>query len=243
VRLNSWVWLIAERVLPLAVALYTNRKYVRPESTQLLPQREPWPEEVSELLRQSEAQMRSLEAKGPGLAAVCAITVTAIAVTISSGWEESAWWSRTLLLISVIYAVMSLWAPLHMVGPRRRFVVTLDDLVHLTTKPNPARELTQIKATRATLNMAEALKLANLQSACRDSLCISLLAILAWLLLTLAPLTSSQDHQYPCGDGCAVKSSSSLPPDAGSSAEPRASHVSSACESARTRPGVGRAAT
>jgi len=176
---------LVELLMPLPLALYVNYRFVSPEPAPPLPNEAIFHQELNDLLERSEERLRSIENKGPGLAAVCAVVAATVSLAIATNWDRGGTLLRVLLVLSAVYALMSLWAPFVVLGPVKRHTITLKELERVAAMDDPTLELAQLKGESAAANSAEALRLANLQSASRDSLRNASVALGAWLLLVL----------------------------------------------------------
>jgi len=150
---GRWVtWRAGARLLPLPLAVYTNHRFLAgpapappelPESAWALT-------EQQRLLERSEQRLESIEGKGPGLATVGAVVAAAIGVAISLTWDDASTFERVLLATAAAYAVMSLAAPIKLVGPIERSTITIAQLAEVAANQRPevslARQCAQAAA-------------------------------------------------------------------------------------------------
>jgi hypothetical protein len=119
--LKCWQRILLSRplafVLPTATTLYYNNHRLsgEPERAKLPPRR--WAQqEAKELLSRSDERLRSLEAKGPGLATVVAVVAAGVVAAIIEGGDDATFVGKVLLGIAAWYAIWSLFVPIY---PRR----------------------------------------------------------------------------------------------------------------------------
>jgi hypothetical protein len=168
--------------LPLAVAV--NARRVRVEHPRgELPDTIFFLQERDSLLTRSEARLQSIETKATGVATVTSIVTAGIALAIVSAWDSSGAGLRFLLVISGLYAVVSLVAPLLLLGPVSRSTIVHSTLVEAAKGKKAEVELAKEKSLAAAHNAAQALRSSNLLSASRDGLLVALLALLLWAIL------------------------------------------------------------
>lgn len=185
---DVFVWRAGQYALPLALALYANRKYLgdRPSPMGHLPS-EPWvTQEQRELLARSEQRLQSIESKGPGLATVCAVVAAAVTVALSLTWKEASTLARALLILAGAYVLMSLYTPIRLVGPVRRATITAQDLSETAASTNSEALLGERYAEAAAANDHETLRLSNLQAASRNDLVIATVLFGVWGILAIA---------------------------------------------------------
>jgi hypothetical protein len=144
--------------------------------------------ELSGLFDRSNERRQDLEGKGPGLSTVTAILVAGAIVAIASGWNESTVLGRVLLVIAAVYASFSVVAPLYLVGPLKRFTITVIDLEAAARTQSPELETARRKARAAMFMDVANQKLANLLSAGRNESAYAFAALFVWVVLV--PLTS-----------------------------------------------------
>lgn len=175
------------RLLPLPLALYANRHYLSgaAPSPPELPETEWAFDEQQRLLERSEQRLESIEAKGPGLATVGAVVGAAIGVAISLTWSNASLAQRGLLLASGSYAVMSLAAPVKLVGPIERSTITSVQLAEVAGDPSPEASLARQYAQAAADNDRSTLRLSNLQAASRNDLVAATALFVAWAISAL----------------------------------------------------------
>jgi hypothetical protein len=187
-RAVSWVvWRPGQYVFPLGLALYVNRRWLDdgPGATPDLPNK-PWmPDEQRALLARSEQRLQSIESKGPGLATVCAVVVAAVAVAISLTWKDATTLARVILVASGTYALLSLYAPIRLVGPVRRSTITSAHLADAGAQSHGEEALGRLYAEAADANDHETLRLSNPQAASRNDLAVATVLFAAWGLLAI----------------------------------------------------------
>ena len=175
------------RLFPTLATLYLNWDRVRePMKMPSLPATEWSRRERRALLDSSEERLRSLEGKGPGLAAVSAVIVAAVLVAITSGWNESTTPARVILALAAVYAAFSLLMPLYLVGPLRRDTLHVADLDAAAQTDDPEEALAKEAADAAMNNDLRNLRLSNLLDAARRELSYALVMVLLWALLVPA---------------------------------------------------------
>lgn len=187
-RARRWAtWRAGQRLLALPLAVYANRTFLGgpavppPETPE-----SPWVfTEQQRLLERSEQRLQSIEGKGPGLATVCAVVAAAIGVAISLTWKDDTTLSRLLLGLSAAYAVMSLAAPIKLVGPIERSTITAAQLAEIASSPAPEANLGRQCAQAAADNDRSALRLSNLQAASRNDFVAAAVLFVAWAVSTL----------------------------------------------------------
>lgn len=175
------------RLFPTLATLYLNWDRVRePMKMPSLPATDWSRRERRALLDGSEERLRSLEGKGPGLAAVSAVIVAAVLVAITSGWNESTPPARVILALAAVYAAFSLLMPLYLVGPLRRDALHVAELDAAAQTDDPEEALAKEAADAAMHNDLRNLRLSNLLDAARRELSYALLLVLLWALLVPA---------------------------------------------------------
>ncbi|HEY3945602.1 MAG TPA: hypothetical protein VGL78_10275 [Solirubrobacteraceae bacterium] len=181
------------RLFPTLASLYVNWDRVRePMKMPSLPTTDWSRRERRALLDSSEERLRSLEGKGPGLAAVSAVIVAAVLVAITSGWNESTAPARVILALAAVYAAFSLLMPLYLVGPLRRDALHVAELDAAAQTDDPEEALAKEAGDAAMNNDLRNLRLSNLLDAARRELSYTLLLLLLWALLV--PATSFLRH-------------------------------------------------
>jgi hypothetical protein len=145
------------------------------------------------LLDRSEDRLRSLESKGPGLAAVSAVIVAAVVIAITTGWTESTALARLILVLAALYTVLSLLMPLYLVGPLKRDTVHVAELVAAAQASDPEESLSRSAAEAAMSNDLRNLRLSNLLDAARRELGYALVLLLLWALLV--PVSGVLRHE------------------------------------------------
>jgi hypothetical protein len=90
---------------------------------------------------------------------------------------------KVLLGLGVWYAMCSLLVPMHLVGPRRRETIDLDDVVAAAEKDSPEQYLAVRAQEAAQGNVRRAQRIANLQNAARNELIAAFAVLILWLLL------------------------------------------------------------
>ena len=183
------------RLFPTLATLYLNWDRVRePMKMPSLPATDWSRRERRALLDSSEERLRSLEGKGPGLAAVSAVIVAAVLVAITSGWDESTAPAHVILALAAVYAASSLVMPLYLVGPLGRDTVHVAELDAAAQTDDPEEALAKGAADAAMSNDLRNLRLSNLLDAARRELSYTLLLLLLWTLLV--PATSVLRHNH-----------------------------------------------
>ena len=194
-------------VAPTTTALYVNKRYVvDPATPSGLPDASWVHAQVHGLLARSEDRLRSIEAKGPGLAAVSAIIAAAVLVALSNGWGRSDDLGRALLVVAAIYSIFSLITPIYLVGPQRRAQLWTGDLEDASREKSPEDWLAKREAEAAMSNAGKVIKLSNLQAAARNDLVWSVAALLLWVLLVPASGVLRHHHEARPGCGTSVPS-------------------------------------
>ena len=182
------------RVLPTPATLYLNWARVRePVTPPSLPVAEWTHRERRALLDRSEDRLRSLESKGPGLAAVSAVIVAAVLIAITTGWTESTALARLILVLAALYTVLSLLMPLYLVGPLKRDTVHVAELVAAAQASDPEESLSRSAVEAAMRNDLRNLRLSNLLDAARRELGYALVLLLLWALLV--PVSGVLRHE------------------------------------------------
>jgi hypothetical protein len=185
-------------VLPTATGLYFNRHRLKGElKTAELPAK-PWAQnEAHELLSRSEDRLRSLEAKGPGLATVAAIVAAGVVAAIVEGGGDSTLLGKVLLGVAAWYSIWSLVIPIYLVGPQARATIDLNHLISAAGKDDPEQYLAEQAQQAAQGNVRRTQRIANLQNAARTELSAALLALSAWLMLGPAVGLLERDEPDP----------------------------------------------
>lgn len=187
---SLWRWIIwkaGPRLLALPLALYANRRFLGGPAApvSVLPEA-PWAfAEQQRLLERSEQRLQSIEGKGPGLATACAVVAAAIGVAISLTWKDACTAQQVLLLVSAAYAVMSLAAPIKLVGPIERRTITSGELFEIAHDNNPEATVARLCAQAAAENDRSTLRLGNLQAASRNDLIAATALFVAWAITAL----------------------------------------------------------
>lgn len=187
-RLKCWqrlvLWPPLRFVLPTVTTLYFNHHHLRGElKTAKLPDEKWAQQQASGLLSRSEDRLRSLEAKGPGLATVAAVVAAGVVAAIIEGGSDATLLGKVLLGLGVWYAICSLLVPMHLVGPQPRETIDLDDVVAAAEKDSPEQYLAVREQEAAQGNVRRAQRIANLQDAARNELIAALAVLILWLLL------------------------------------------------------------
>jgi hypothetical protein len=184
---NRAFWRVTPLVLPLPLALYTNRRYLRgrPNVPTLATHEEWTSQEADALLERSEQRLQSIESKGPGLATVCAIVAAPIVVAISLTWSDTTLGGKILLVFAAFYSLLSLWAPIQLVGPVSRGTITTDTLQEALEAEDSTEFLGQAKAQAAADNDRTTLRLSNLLAASRNDVAYAVLLLIAWSIVAL----------------------------------------------------------
>ena len=172
------------RILPTPAILYLNRVRLRqPVEMPTLPPGDWTRSERRALLTGSEDRLRNLEGKGPGLATISAIVVAAFLVALTGGWDEGTAFTRVILGLAGVYAVLSLLMPFYLVGPLRRDTVHLVELKEAAVAEDPEEALAESAALAAMKNDLRNLRVGNHLDAARRELGYALALLLVWALL------------------------------------------------------------
>lgn len=187
-KLRRFSFALLEHLVALPYALYVNQHYA-PDDDVVAPEAAPdgeWvPDEAAALLDRSEQRLQSIEAKGPGLAAICGIVAAAIGLAISLQWSESNCASKVVLVVAAAYSFLSLWAPIRLVGPVRRATVTSGTVRGAAGEAKPQHYLATEKMRAAAENDRTTLRLSNQQAASRNDALNAALLFAVWAILTL----------------------------------------------------------
>lgn len=179
------LWRVGPKLLPLPLAIYVNKARLggpapAPEE---LPS-DAWAHaEQQRLLERSEQRLLSIESKGPGLAAACAVVAGAVGVAISLTSKDATTLERVVLITSATYVAMSLAAPIALVGPIARSTITSSQLAEIARNPAPETRLAECCAQAAADNDLSTLRLSNLQAASRNDLVIAAALFLLWAVI------------------------------------------------------------
>jgi len=183
VRIWRLRWPAGEVVVPLLQALWVNRKYLSGPPTVPSIRHSVWTaRELDSLLLQSQDRLRSIEAKGPGLAAVSAIVGAALGIAISETWQSAPLAQKIVLIAAAVAVASSLVCPIVLVGPLRRNGLTLSALAELSYRPAGAVEALLVKAEAIAENDQRTARLANLQTASRNDLRNAVILLVVWAL-------------------------------------------------------------
>jgi hypothetical protein len=90
------------------------------------------------------------------------------------------------LVASGTYALLSLYAPIRLVGPVRRSAVTSEHLADAGTRSDGEQTLGRLYAEAAAANDHEVLRLSNLQAASRNDLAVATVLFAVWGVLAIA---------------------------------------------------------
>jgi hypothetical protein len=172
---------LGELVTPLAQALWVNHRFHSADVAVPAIRRSDWTAaELDRLTEQSHDRLRSIEAKGPGLATVSAVVGAAIGLAITATWDHATGAQRTLLVASAVYTFVSLICPIMLVGSVQRSVITLDKLAALSDTPDGEMEAFRVKVEAIAENDRHTNRLANLQTACSYDLRDALVLLAVW---------------------------------------------------------------
>lgn len=191
------LWPRLRFVLPTATTLYYNHHRLRGElKTGKLPD-EAWAHrEASALLSRSEDRLRSLEAKGPGLATVAAVVAAGVVAAIIEGGDDTTLLGKVLLGLAVWYAAWSLFIPIYLVGPQPRETIDLSHVIAAAQQTGSPQQYLAEQAQRAAQgNVRRTQRIGNLQDAARNELGAALAMLVAWLLL--GPATGLLERNEP----------------------------------------------
>lgn len=185
-------------VLPTATTLYYNHHYLRGElKTAELPP-DPWAQdEANALLSRSEDRLRSLEAKGPGLATIAAVVAAGVVAAIIEGAGDATLVGKVLLGFAAWYATWSLFVPIYLVGPQARETIDLNHLIVAAVEERPEQYLAVRAQEAAQGNVRRAQRIGNLQHAARNELSAALAVLIAWLVLGPAAGLLQRDEPRP----------------------------------------------
>jgi len=201
----NWLWSWArstrfwQYVAPTTTAFYVNRRYVvdTPPPSRLPDA--PWAHaQAHALLARSEDRLRSVEAKGPGLATIAGIVAAGVLVALTTGWSRSDDFGRALLVVAAVFSIFSLITPLYLVGPQRRAQLWTADLEEAAGQKSPENLLARRAAEAAMVNSGRVIKLSNLQAAARNDLAWAVIALLLWVVLAPASGALVRDHAARC---------------------------------------------
>jgi hypothetical protein len=177
--------------------------------------------EADAMLTSSQDRVRSLEGKGPALAAVCTVVGAAVGAAISLTWGGSTVLAKILLVGAASYCAVSLRGPLAVAGPLNQATVEPASLQRAASSPDPVAFLARRKLRAARTNYLIARRLAALQTASRDALLRAILMFVLWSALALSGYATGpnrpSDHKVGWGfNTCGValaKTTRSRSPD------------------------------
>lgn len=178
------LWRGWRSILPTATTLYFNHHHLSGglKTVELPP--DGWAQdEAKALLLRSEERLRSLEAKGPGLATVAAVVGAGVVAAIIEGGSNTTLLGKILLVIAAWYSVWSLLIPIYLVGPQPRDTIDLNHLIVAADEDSPEQYLATRSQEAAQGNVRRAQRIANLQDAARNELAAALAVLTAWLVL------------------------------------------------------------
>ncbi len=182
------------RLLPSPAIVYLNRALVTtPVEVPAMPKSEWSQRERRALLDRSEDRLRNIEGKGPGLAAITAVVAAAVLLALT-GWGESEWIARVLLVLATLYLALSLCTPLHLVGPVSRHTLTVEDLQEAAADPHPEESLAEKSADYAAMNDLQNTRLANHLDAARRELSYAMALVIVWAVLVPVTGVLRADH-------------------------------------------------
>jgi hypothetical protein len=189
-------------ILPTPATYYFNRvRLKKPMDMPDLPAGDWSRQQRRNLLSGSEDRLRNIEGKGPGLATVSAVIVGAVVLALASGWHESTWLGRLLLVLAAMCGGLSLLMPLYLVGPIERDTLHVADLQDVAGDEDPEEGLADRAARAAMRNDLRNLGLVNLLDAARRELSYTFALLLLWGLLVPATgvlrRQSTQDASAP----------------------------------------------
>jgi outer membrane protein assembly factor BamB len=175
------------RILPTPAIYYLNKKRVTtPVQVPSMPETEWSQRERRSLLTASEGRLRNVEGKGPGLATITAVIAAAVLLALGGGWDESDWVAKILLALATLYALLSLFTPIYLVGPLKRHTVHVADLEAAVQDARPEEVLAARSADAAMQNDLQNLRLANHLDASRRELAYALALVVLWAVLVPA---------------------------------------------------------
>jgi hypothetical protein len=177
-----------EYVLPTTSTWVVNRAALRE------PQRPPivsdaaWShQERHAMLSRSEERLRNIEAKGPGLGAICAVIAAPVVLAVATRWEDSTVGGKALLTTALVYSIFSLLTPIYLVGALARATIDAPQLAEASREVNPEAYLAETAAQCERSNTLRMQRLANLQTAARNDLFAAGALLLVWAVF--GPLT------------------------------------------------------
>jgi hypothetical protein len=190
-----------EYVLPtVSTWLYNKQRLSQPAPPEILPDEDWARRERHEALARSEDRLRGIEAKGPGLAAACAVVAAAVLLAVTSGWDNSTLAGRILLAAAAIYSAFSLLMPIYLVGPLQRGTIDSPELAEAARTANPEAHLAGVAAQAERFNTWRVQRLANLQNAARNDLFTGAALLLCWVVLApVAGLVTNSDSPGTTG--------------------------------------------
>jgi hypothetical protein len=175
-------------MLPTLTAFYANGVAVTELSVVPDMPAEAWARQVKhELLASSEDRRRNVEAKGTGLSALAAVIGAADLLVIINGWAESTLLGKVLVVVATGYALLSLIAPLYLVGAQTRETLHVREIKKALAVDDAEGSLADQAADGAMKNDLRTRQLTNLLDAARHELAYALFGVLLWAFLV--PLT------------------------------------------------------
>jgi hypothetical protein len=109
-----------------------------------------------------------------------------VAVAISLTWKDASPVARVILVAAGIYALLSLYAPIRLVGPVRRSTITSEHLADAGARNDGEETLGRLYTEAAAANDHETLRLSNLQAASRNDLAVATVMFAVWGVLAIA---------------------------------------------------------
>lgn len=200
-KLKPWqrvlLWPPLRFVLPTATTLYYNHLRLRDELKTFKLPPELWAQqEAKALLLRSEDRLRSLEAKGPGLATVAAVVAAGVVAAIIEGGSDATLVGKVLLGMAAWYAIWSLLVPIYLVGPQSRDTIDLNHVIVAAKSESPQQYLAVQAQEAAQGNVRRAHRIGNLQDAARNELSAALAMLTVWLVLGPAVGLLERDESH-----------------------------------------------
>lgn len=190
------LWPKLRFIFPTLAALYLNRVYLSHELKAPKLDSTPWAREQARLLLgRSEERLRGIEAKGPGLATVCAVIAAAVIAALLEGWDDATLLGRVLLGLASWYAAFSLLTPIYLVGPQPRHTVDAARVGVASMMPSPEDYIAREEVVASQHNVRRNQRLGNLQDAARNELGAAIAVLVVWALL--GPVTGLLVRDQP----------------------------------------------
>jgi len=179
ILLSTPVW----RALPTPATYYLNRERVRtPMTMPSLPPTDWSRSERRALLEGAEQRLRNLEGKAPGAATISTVLSAGVVAATTAGWQESDAAARIVLGLAALYGFLGLLTPLYLVGPMRRSVIHVEDLVEASASRSEDELLADHAAEAAMSNDLANRRVGNMLDAARRELAYVLVLLAVWLV-------------------------------------------------------------